>query len=176
MAAIPAGAQAGLTRSWPKASAPPKGREGGRMYLDDLEPGFAWETAARTVTEDDILAFARDWDPQPFHIDREAAQASPFGGIIASGFHSLVVAFRLIYESGVWNEASMGSPGMEEVRWLLPVRPGDTLKVRCEVLSVSPSQSRPDRGRARFRYDAFNQDGEKALSFTTIQILARRPG
>ncbi|HUF57363.1 MAG TPA: MaoC family dehydratase [Thermohalobaculum sp.] len=144
------------------------------MFLDDLEPGLAFETASRTLSEEDIVAFARLYDPQPFHVDPAAAAASPYGGIIASGFHTMLTAFALTLEANVWNEASLGSPGMDDIRWLAPVRPGDTLSVRGEVLSVAPSRSRPDRGRAEIAYSVRNAQGVEVMRYRCIHILARR--
>ena len=144
------------------------------MFLDDLEPGFVFETGSRTLSKDDIVAFARLHDPQPFHVDPHAAAASPYGGIIASGFQTMLTAFALTLEANVWNEASLGSPGMDEVRWLAPVRPGDTLSVRAEVLSVAPSRSRPDRGRAEIAYSVRNGEGTEVMRYRCIHMLARR--
>lgn len=144
------------------------------MFLDDLEPGFTFETASRTLSEEDIVAFARLHDPQPFHVDAAAAAASPYGGIIASGFHTMLTAFALTLEADVWNEASLGSPGMDEIRWLAPVRPGDSLSVRGEVLSVAPSRSRPDRGRAEIAYSVRNAEGTEVMRYRCIHMLARR--
>jgi acyl dehydratase len=146
------------------------------MYFDDLPVGYSFETGTRTLSEDDILGFARSWDPQYFHTDPVAAEASPYGGLIASGFHSLLVGFNLVLAANVWNEAGMGSPGMEHVRWIRPVRPGDTLRVRVEVTASTPSQSRPDRGRTHFRHWVLNQHGEVVMEFDSVVILARRPG
>ncbi len=145
------------------------------MYFDDLPVGYRFETASRTLTEDEILAFAREWDPQYFHIDPEAAKQSPYGGLIASGFHTLLTAFKLVYGAGVWNEASMGSPGMEHLRWVRPVRPGDTLRVRVEVTSSTPSASRTDRGRTGFHHVMVNQDDETVMTYDCVVILQRRP-
>ena len=86
------------------------------MYFDDLPKGYTFEIASRTLSEDDILGFARQWDPQFFHTDPEAAKASPYGGLIASGYHTLLTAFNLILDANIWNEASMGSPGMDSLR------------------------------------------------------------
>ncbi len=144
------------------------------MYFDDLPKGYTFETGTRTLTEDDIIAFARQWDPQSFHTDPEAAKASPYGGLIASGFHTLLTAFNLTLGANVWNEASMGSPGMDSVRWIRPVRPGDTLRVRIEVTSSTPSQSRPDRGRTGFRHTVLNQNDEVVMTYHCVNILARR--
>lgn len=146
------------------------------MYFDDLPVGYTYETAGRTLGEDEIIVFARQWDRQYFHTDPDRAKDSPYGGLIASGFHTMLVAFNLVLDAGVWNEASMGSPGMEHVRWVRPVRPGDTLKVKVEVTSSTPSASRPDRGRTGFRQTVVNQHGEAVMSYDCVVILARRPG
>ncbi len=145
------------------------------MYFDDLPKGYTFETGTRSLSEDDIIGFARQWDRQTFHTDPEAAKASPYGGLIASGFHSLLTAFNLTLGANVWNEASMGSPGMDSLRWIRPVRPGDTLRVRIEVTSSTPSQSRPDRGRTGFRHTVLNQNGEVVMTYHCVSILARRP-
>ncbi len=143
------------------------------LWLDDFRPGQRFRTAGATLSEGQIMAFAFEWDPQPFHIDKLAAAESPYGGIIASGFHTLLVAFRLILQERIFNAASMGSPGMEEIRWLLPVRPDDTLHVEAEVLEVRPSKSRPDRGTARIAYAVSNQHGETVMTFIIRHILRR---
>jgi acyl dehydratase len=144
------------------------------MYFEDFPVGFVHETEARPMPLDEIMEFARAWDPQPFHIDPEAARDSIYGGIIASGWHSLVVAFRLWYDTGLWAEASMGSPGMENIRWLKPVRPGDSLRVRAEVIASSPSKSRPDRGRITVRNEVYNQDDAKVAEYSGVHILKTR--
>lgn len=146
------------------------------MYFDDLHEGDRFETAARTLSRDDIVAFARQWDPQAFHLDEEAACASPYGGLIASGFHTMLTAFVLTLEADVWKEASMGSPGMDDIRWLRPVHPGDTLRAEAVVVKSVPSASRPDRGRTTIRYDVKNQADEVVMTYTAIHILRRRPG
>jgi len=144
------------------------------MFFDDLPVGFTHETGSVTLGEDEIIAFARKYDPQPFHIDPEAAAASIYGGIIASGFQTLIVAFDLILNSGVWTEASMGSPGLDEVRWKLPVRPGDSLRVRMTVTASAPSASRPDRGRTTIFYEILNQKDELVSSYYATQLLKRQ--
>jgi len=145
------------------------------MYFDDLPVGYSFETKGRTLSEDDILAFARQWDPQYFHTDPDAAKASPYGGLIASGFHPMLTAFALILDADIWTEASMGSPGMENLRWIRPVRPGDTLRVQAEVTSSTPSKSRNDRGRTGFQHRVLNQNDEVVMSYSCVNILARRP-
>ena len=145
------------------------------MYFDELPVGFRFETDTCTLTEDEIIEFARSHDPQSFHIDPVAAKDSIYGGIIASGFQTLIVAFDLTLKTNIWTEASMGSPGIDELRWKLPVRPGDTLRVRGEVIASSPSQSRPDRGRTTFAYEILNQNDEVVSSYSAIQLLKRKP-
>ena len=144
------------------------------MYFDDLPVGTRFETGSRTLDLDAITGFARQWDPQPFHIDAGAAADSPYGGIIASGFHTLLTAFTLTLEADVWNEASMGSPGMDTLRWHQPVRPGDTLRVVAEVVAAAPSASRPDRGRTTIRYDVLNRDDTLVMQYTATHILRRK--
>ena len=144
------------------------------MFFDDFPVGYTYETASREMPRDEIVDFAGEWDPQAFHIDDEAGRASPYGGLIASGFHTLVTAYRLTLETGIWTEASMGSPGMEHVRWLLPVRPRDTLRVKATVTASRASASRPDRGRTTILYEVLNQKDEIVMSYSAIHILRRR--
>lgn len=143
-------------------------------YLDDLTPGQRFTSPGLTLTEADIIDFAWRYDPQPFHLDANAAANSPYGGLIASGFQSLAICFRLFIQSGILAESSMGSPGIDELRWLAPVRPGDTLHSEIEVLEVRPSSSKPDRGIARLKYQAVNQRGEVVLGFIVNHLLRRR--
>ncbi len=145
------------------------------LYLDDFKPGDKFTTGSASLTEKQIVEFAKQYDPQPFHIDPAAAKESIFGGLIASGFQTLASGFRLICDSGVLKAASLGSPGMDELRWLRPVRPGDTLHVEIEVKEVRPSQSKPDRGIARMAYRYVNQRGEDVLTVTSMQLMKRRP-
>jgi acyl dehydratase len=144
------------------------------IYFEDFTPGTVYELGSRTFTRDDIVAFARQYDPQPFHLDEEAAAASPFGGLIASGWQTASTCFRLSVDGFIGRAASLGSPGIDELRWLRPVRPGDTLTARAEVLEAKPSRSKPDRGAVRVRYDAFNQRGEQVLSMMSWGLFARR--
>lgn len=143
-------------------------------YLDDLTPGQQFTTPGVTLTEAEIIDFAWRYDPQAFHLDANAAAASPYGGLIASGFQSLAICFRLFIQSGILAESSLGSPGIDELRWLAPVRPGDTLHCEVEVLEVRPSSSKPERGIARLRYTAVNQHPEVVLSFIVNHLLRRR--
>ena len=145
------------------------------LYFEEFTEGRVFESGGMTLSETQILDFALAWDPQPFHIDIPAAEAGPFGGLISSGFHTLVVAFRLIHATGYIDAASMGSPGLDELRWLMPVRPGDTLRVTGEVMEQRPSSSKPDRGTARIQYTILNQDGAAVMTFIGIHILRKRP-
>lgn len=142
-------------------------------YLDDFQPGEIFRTPGVTLSEADIIDFAWRYDPQPFHLDAIAAAQSPYGGLIASGFQTLAICFRLFIQNGMLAAASIGSPGIDELRWLAPVRPGDTLHCTVEVLELRPSRSKPDRGIARFRYQAVNQNGEAVLSFIVNHLLKR---
>lgn len=142
-------------------------------YLDDLKPGERFTTAGITLTESQIIDFAMMYDPQAFHLDTDAAARSPYGGLIASGFQTIALTFRLFIQTGVLANASMGSPGIDELRWLAPVRPGDTLRAEVEVLDVKPSRSRPDRGIARLRYTTLNQHGESVASYIVNHLLRR---
>jgi acyl dehydratase len=143
-------------------------------YFDDFQVGEVQETGSYTVSREEILAFARQFDPQPFHLDDEAARTSIFGGIIASGWHTASICHRLIVEHLLGRSASLGSPGVDELRWLRPVRPGDTLTARVEVLSLTPSRSKPDRGAIKFRFEVRNQNGEQVMTEVANALFSRR--
>jgi len=143
-------------------------------FFEDFEPGQVYELGSRTVTEADIVAFARDWDPQPFHTDPEAAAESVFGGLIASGWHTGAMWMRLYVDSLLGGPASQGSPGIEELRWLAPVRPGDTLHGRLTVLETRPSERRPGRGTVRIRGEMVNQEAVTVLSLVSRGHFTRR--
>ncbi len=145
------------------------------LYLEDFHAGQTFDLGPRTVTEAEIIAFARQFDPQPFHVDPAAARRSPYGGIIASGWHTIGVAMRMMVDGYIGKAASMGSPGVDRVRWLNPVRPGDTLKLRGTVREVLPSRSKPDRGMVRTEYEMTNQAGETVMAMTGLGMIGRRP-
>jgi acyl dehydratase len=144
------------------------------LHLDDFAPGQVYDLGGRTLQRDEIVAFARDWDPQPFHLDEEAATASIYGGLIASGWQTVCVFMRLFADGLLTRAAAMGSPGVDELRWLKPVRPGDALVARLEVLEVRPSRSRPDRGIMRARAVTLNQRREVVLTFIATVLFKRR--
>ena len=145
------------------------------MFFDDFAPGQRFQTASRSLSEEAIIEFASQWDRQFFHLDAEAAKSSIFRGLIASGFHTLLVTFDLVVEAAIWTEASQGSPGFERVRWLKPVRPGDTLSVEVEVVETTPSR-RSDRGYVVWDHTTRNQHGETVMTFRSTNIVMRRPG
>jgi len=144
------------------------------LYFDDFEPGQTFHSKGVTLSESQILDFALLYDPQPFHLDKEAAAEGPFNGLIASGFQTLALAFRIFYQANVINACSMGSPGLDNLRWIRPVRPGDTIKVTGTVREKRPSRSKPDRGTVIMDYVTTNQMGETVMTFTAIHIFARK--
>lgn len=146
-----------------------------RWYFEDFFPGQQIELGSRTVTEQEIIEFATDFDPQPFHVDRDAAKESIFGGVIASGWHTCSMIMRIVVDSVLGNSASMGSPGLEKVRWILPVRPDDTLSVRYITTQVKASSSKPDRGVVWSTWEARNQDGELVCTVEGMGMYGRRP-
>lgn len=141
--------------------------------LDELNVGEIFETQGYTLTQGDIISFAFNFDPQPFHIDEVAAQNSIFGGIIASGFHSIAICFRLFIQSGIFAKSSLGGTGLDEVRWYAPVRAGDTLTAEVEVSKLVPSTSKEDRGVAVLQYRGYNQRRELVVSFYGNHYLLR---
>ncbi len=146
------------------------------LYFEDFAVGTAFDLGSRTVGEEEMLAFARAYDPQPFHTDPQAAAQSIYGGLIASGWLTCALVMRLMCDSYLLRTASMGSPGVDEVRWLAPVRAGDTLSARMEVIEARPSASKPDRGVVRSRWAATNQDGQAVLTILGMGMFRRRPG
>lgn len=144
-------------------------------YLEDYQAGEVVVAPGVTVTESDILDFAFRYDPQPFHLDREAAGKSHFGGLIASGWQTGALGFRMLMQAGLLGKGSMGSPGLDEMRWFRPTRPGDTLYAKAEILDVRESASKPDRGVVKMKYWVENQKGEMLMSFFGTQLVLKRP-
>jgi acyl dehydratase len=143
-------------------------------YFDDFAPGQVFELGGRTVTKEEIVAFAREFDPQFLHVDEGAAAAGPFGGLIASGWHTGALWMRMYVDALLADSVSMGSPGIEELRWLQPVRPGDTLRGRLTVLDTTLSERRPDRGTVRSRGEMLNQRDEVVLTMVARGFFGRR--
>ena len=144
------------------------------LYFEDFEPGRVYDLGSKVVREDEIVAFARQFDPQPFHLDAEAAKDSVFGGLIASGWHTGAMWMRLYVDSLLGGGSGQGSSGIEELRWLAPVRPGDTLSGRLIVLEATFSESHPERGTIRIRGEMVNQDGVTVMSMVSRGRFARR--
>jgi len=144
-------------------------------YFEDFAPGQVIELGSRTITKDGIVAFAREFDPQPFHTDEAAAARSIFGGLLASGWHTGSLAMRILYDGLLKDTVSLGSPGIDELRWLKPVRPGDTLSLRMTILETIPSRTKPDRGLVRSLMEMRNQHGEVVLTIRGLSLLGRRP-
>jgi acyl dehydratase len=145
-----------------------------RRFFEDYQTGQEYEFGPVTVSERDIIEFARQFDPQDFHVDPVKAASGPFGGIVASGWHTISVAMRLYVDHYLSHVASLGSPGVDEVRWPAPVRPGDSLKLRVRIMETRPSRSKPERGIVRAQVEAVNQRGEVVLSMTVVSFLGRR--
>jgi acyl dehydratase len=144
-------------------------------YFEDFAPGQVIELGRYTITKDEIVAFARQFDPQPFHLDEEAAKKTIYGGLLASGWHSAAITMRLLYDGLVKDTISLGSPGVDELRWVKPVRPGDTLSARLTVLECIPSRSKPDRGVVRAAIEMRNQHGEVVVTSKGLSLFGRRP-
>jgi acyl dehydratase len=145
------------------------------LYLDDFAPGQRFDLGTFTLTADEIVAFARAYDPQPFHLSEEGGRASPYGGLIASGWHTCAVTMRRLADGLLARTPGMGSPGLDELRWLGPVRPGITYSVDLEVTQVRPSSSRPDRGAIITRIEVKAPDGAVVMRWTSAIIIGRRP-
>jgi acyl dehydratase len=148
----------------------------GLGYFEDYVPGATYECGSVSFDQAGIVAFAKEFDPQPFHVDPVAAAAGPYGGLIASGWHTAAVVMRLLVENYLSAESSLGSPGMDEIRWPNPVRPGDTLRVRATVTEARRSLSKPDRGILTTLIEAVNQDDKTVMRATGINFVRVRPG
>ena len=144
-------------------------------YWEDFAVGDVTEVGPVTVTEDEIVEFARRFDPQPFHIDPEAARASPYGGLIASGWHTTALFMGMFVRAVLLDSASLGSPGVEEIRWLAPVRPGDTLRGRSTITDLRESSTDARRGTVFTTNEVVNQDGVVVLRMKARGFFARRP-
>lgn len=146
------------------------------IYFEDIEIGRETLFGAYEVTREEVLEFARKYDPQPFHLSDEAAAKTHFGRLAASGWHTCAMAMAVIARHVVQDEqAGLGSPGVDELRWLKPVYPGDTLTVSGRILDKTPSRSKPDLGSFRTQTTVTNQDGVPVMRFTSIVLIRRRP-
>ena len=144
-------------------------------YFEDFLVGQATELGSVIVTEEEILSFAGQFDPQYFHVDRARASDSIFGGLVASGWHTASLFMRVFVDGLLGETASLGSPGIDELRWLRPVRPGDRLRGRVTVMECVPSRRRPERGVVRMRGELLNQQDEPVLRLDALSMIGRRP-
>jgi acyl dehydratase len=147
-----------------------------KLYFEDFHVGFTAELDLPEITAEDIIVFASRYDPQPFHVDPEQAKDSAYGGLIASGWHTVSLCMRAICDAYLLDAASLGSPGVQNLRWLKPVRPGDRLRMRMTVEEARPSQSKPDRGTVLHRWELFNEKRELVMGMTGYGMFRRRPG
>ena len=143
-------------------------------YFEDYVPGSVHEFGGVPVEESEIIEFAKRFDPQEFHTDPEAAARGPFGGLIASGWHTTALMMRMLVDSYLSPASSLGSPGVDELRWPRPVRPGDTLRVRATVLEAKRSRSKPDRGMVRTLTEVLNQNGEVVMTVNAMTLIRCR--
>ena len=145
-----------------------------QYYWEDLQPGQVRDLGTITPTKEEILAFASQFDPQAFHLDEEAAKASVFGSLCASGWHTCAMAMRLMVTNFLHEAASPGSPGLENVKWMKPVLPGDTLHLQHLITETRPMRSKPDVGLVRTNWEMFNQHGDKVLHMEGWGMFRRR--
>ncbi len=145
------------------------------LYWEDFPVGSRRDFGGTTVSREAVIAFARQFDPQPFHVDEEAAKASLFGGLAASGWHTAALAMRMMCDAYLLESASLGSPGIENLRWLKPVYPGDTLGMKLTVLEARPMASRPHVGLVKSQWDVFNQHGDAVMTMQGWGMFRRRP-
>ncbi len=145
------------------------------IYFEDFAVGRRFETAGRPMSEDDIVSFGNAFAPLPYHTDPQAAKDTMFGGVVAAGFHTAAVSFGLFLESGVCRVCGMGSPGLDGLRWLRPVRPGDELRVVAEVTAASPAEGEKGRNLITLGFETINQDGEVVMTMHTRHYVKSRP-
>lgn len=143
-------------------------------WFEDYVEGETAEFGPIRVDEDEVVAFGRQYDPQPFHVDRAAAEAGPFGGLIASGWHTCALMMRLLAQEYLSAASSLGSPGIDELRWVKPVRPGEELRLRTTVEQARRSRSRPDRGLVRTRVELVDRAGDVVLRLTAMNLVLAR--
>lgn len=161
---------------FPPAGAGSTGSQGMHTrYFEDFAVGQSFETRPVTLGESQLIDFAMAFDPQPMHTDLVSAQRGPFAGLIASGFHTLMLSFRTFIDLGLMVKSNIVGVGVDEVRWPAPVRPGDTLATRIEVLEVRRSRSKPDRGTVQLGFTVTNQHGDTVMTYKATPLLRVRP-
>lgn len=144
------------------------------LFLDDFEAGQVYPLGSQSLSEEEIIAFAERYDPQPFHIDADAAADTIYGGVIASGWQTACVFMRLFVDGLLSRSAALGSPGLDELRWLKPVRPGERLDACVEVIETRPSRSKPDRGLVKLRCVIADESGKEVLTFVANVLFQKR--
>jgi acyl dehydratase len=147
-----------------------------RLHWEDFSPGQITDCGSRVVTREDIVAFAAEFDPQPMHLDELAARATPLGGLVASGWHSCCILMRMLTDGLLNDTRFMGAPGVEEVKWLAPLRPGERVTVRATVLETRPSGSRPDMGFVKFRLELIGTGDKPVMALVVSPMFGRRRG
>ncbi|HEX7952647.1 MAG TPA: MaoC family dehydratase [Burkholderiales bacterium] len=146
-------------------------------YWEDFKVGEVEQIGAKRVEREEVIAFARQYDPQSFHVDEQAAKRSMYGGLIASGWHTCAMVMRMMCDAYLLDSDSVGSPGIDNLKWLKPVRPGDTISARRTTLETRASKSKPDIGIVNNLWEVFNQDGEMVMSMQGYGMFRRRePG
>ena len=145
-----------------------------RLYFEDFVVGHVAEYGDKLVTPEEIKEFASEFDPQPMHLDEEAAKKTMVGGLCASGWHTCCMMMRIVADGYLLNSSSMGAPGVDEIRWLAPVRPGDRLRVRTTILGLREPKSRPDFGFVRTKFEVLNTTGDVVMHSTTNMMMGRR--
>jgi acyl dehydratase len=146
----------------------------GKLYFEDFQPGAIKQYGPRLVSREEIIAFAAEFDPQPMHLDEEAARASMLGGLAASGWHTCCLMMRLAADGFILNSASMGAPGIDEVRWLAPLRPGRSITLRTTTLETRSSASRPEMGFVKMLFEVIDDAGVTVMALSTSLIMGRR--
>jgi acyl dehydratase len=144
------------------------------LHWEDFSPGQVTDCGSRLVTREEIVAFAAEYDPQPMHLDEDAARATLMGGLVASGWHSCCILMRMLSDSLLGRATFLGAPGVDEVRWLAPIRPGDRIKARATVLETRASRSRPDMGFVKFRFELADAADKPLLSLVVSPMFGRR--
>jgi len=145
------------------------------IYWEDVTPGTTFTTAARTISKEEIIEFACEYDAQPFHLDEEAAKSSILGGLCASGWHSCAIAMRLVYDRFHINAATQGSPGITECRWKKPLYAGETVKIKVTCIDARPSKSRPAMGLTNWTWEMINAKGDTIMTIESWLMMGRRP-
>ena len=144
------------------------------LHWEDFSPGQVIDCGSRLVTREEIIGFAAEYDPQPMHLDEDAARATMLGGLVASGWHSCCILMRMLSDAMLSDSSFLGAPGVDEVRWLAPIRPGEWIKARGTVLETRQSRSRPDMGFVKFHFELTDAVGKPVLSLTVHPMFARR--